>query len=189
MRLFILSAALISLAACSGGDGMTPEERAARDAKCAVIDKIVAASGDTPAFSSLTDADIPTGAEACRLVPQIDPAEGWLTQSETLNEAAYICTYETSPSLDPHSEVRVEFTSLGRRVTDCFSDWHKRGIGGTSQDGTIYSSAYQYSKRRDKGHPNPDGGYFAPVSYAWYLIADSEHPVAGQRIVFYVLAK
>ena len=168
---------------------MTPEERAARDAKCSVIDKIVEARADTPPFSSLTENDIPPGAEKCLVAPEIYPAEGWLGRSEALDVPAYVCTYQTSSSFDPHSQLRVDFTSKGRRVTDCFSDWHKRGIGGTSDDGMVSASAYQYSKRRDKGHPKPDGGFYAPISYAWQLTADPKCAVEGQRIVFYVLAK
>ena len=188
MRYSLVSASLILLAAC-GGDGMTPEERAARNAKCGVIDKIVAARSESPPFSSLSEADVPPGANSCMIVPELYPAESWLDQSEALNVPAYVCTYETSPSLDPFSETRVTFTAKGRRVTDCFADWHKRGIGGASPDSRIHSSGYQYSKRRDKGHPNPAGGYFAPVSYAWLLTDDPTYAVEGQRIVFYVLAK
>lgn len=188
MKYLFFSASFLCLVAC-GGETMSPEERAAYEAKCGVIEKIIAARDDTPAFSSLTPFDVPPGAGSCSVTNEILPAEDWLSKPGTLNRPAYVCTYEISPSLDPNSQTRVDFTALGRRVTDCVGGWEKLGIGGASEDGFVHSAGYQYWKTNDRGHPNPDGGYYAPISYAWVLHADPEHPKPGQRVLLYVLGK
>ena len=89
MRGILISVPLFLLAAC-GGDGMTPQERAELEAKCAVINKIVSARGDTPAFSSLTVADVPPGAESRERASELYPAENWLDLSDVLKRPAYV---------------------------------------------------------------------------------------------------
>ena len=190
MRYIMISASFLFLAACGGSDGMTAEERAEIDAKCAVVYKILAAREDTPAFSSLTEDDIPPGATGCVLgTDRFYPTEAFLDRSETLAVPAYVCSYETSTSTDPHAQTRIDFTALGKRVTDCVRDWDKLGVGGASEDGLSHFAGYQYSKRNDRGYPKKNGGYFAPVSYTWLLSADPEYAIEGQRVVFYVLGK
>lgn len=190
MRFVLVSAPFLLLAACGGGEGMSAEERAEIDAKCGVVYKILAARGDEPAFSSLTEADIPLGATGCALgTDPFYPTEEFLDRSEAISVPAYVCTYEISASTDPHSQTRIDFTALGKRVTDCVRDWDKLGVGGASEDGLLHFAGYQYSKRNDRGYPNPDGGYYAPVSYAWMLMTAPEYEVEGQRVVFYVLGK
>ena len=191
MKYLFFSASFLCLSACGGneGDGLTPEARAELEAKCAVINKIVAAREDVPAFSSLTPEDVPPGAATCEMVDEFYPAESWLGESELLSKRAYVCTYETSASLDPNSDLRVAFSAESKRVTDCFSKWYKRGIGGMNEDGTVHSAAFQYSPEGAKEGSGLEGEHLAPVSYSWLLASDPKYLLEGQRIVFYVLSK
>ena len=191
MKYLFFSASFLCLAACGGGQGdsLSPEEQAELEAKCAVIHKIIAARDETPAFSSLTQDDVPPGANTCEIFDEINPAESWLTASEPIRKSAYVCTYETSTSTDPYSQTRVDFTALGKRVTDCLAGWDKLGIGGISEDGLTHSAGYQYSRKGDRGHLKADGSFFAPISYAWIMSTGPEHAMEGQRVFFYVLAK